>query len=38
MMEGATDDQYQAASNLAEFPSSFSVSLNDGVSCHWIEF
>ena len=38
MMEDAAGDQYQTASNLAEFPASFSVLLNDDVSCDWIDF
>ena len=38
MMEDAVEDQYQTAFNLTDFPASFSVSLNDDVSCNWIEF
>jgi hypothetical protein len=38
MMEDATEDQYQTALDLADFPASFSVWLNDDVSCDWIEF
>jgi len=33
MMEDKTEDQYQAALNLADFPALFSVLLNDDVSC-----
>jgi hypothetical protein len=32
MMEDADEDRYQTASNLADFPASFSVILNDDVS------
>ena len=38
MMKDETEDQYQTALNLANFPASFSVSLNDHVSCDGIEF
>jgi hypothetical protein len=38
MMEDETEDQYQTALDLADFPASFSVLLNDDVSCDWIEF
>jgi hypothetical protein len=38
MMEDAAEDQYQTASNLADFPASFFVLLNDGVSCNLIKF
>jgi hypothetical protein len=38
MMEDKTEDQYQIALDLADFPASFSVLLNDNVSCDWIEF
>jgi hypothetical protein len=38
MMEDAEEDQYQTASDLADFPASFYVLLNDDVSCDWIEF
>jgi hypothetical protein len=37
MMEEAEEDQYKTALDLADFPSSFSVLLND-VSCDWTEF
>jgi hypothetical protein len=37
MMKDETEDQYQTAFNLADFPASFSVLLNDDVSCEWIE-
>ena len=38
MMEDVARDRYQTASNIADFPTSFSVLLNDDVSCDWIEF
>ena len=38
MTEDRTKDQYQIALDLADFPTSFSVLLNDDVSCDWIEF
>ena len=37
-MEDAAEDQYQTASNLADFPASFSVLLNDDVSWDWFHF
>jgi hypothetical protein len=33
MKEDELEDQYQTALNLADFPASFSVLLNDNVSC-----
>jgi hypothetical protein len=36
-MEKTGGDQYQTASDLADFPASFSVLLND-VSFDWIQF
>jgi hypothetical protein len=33
MMEDKTEHQYQTALNLADFPASFFVLLNDEVSC-----
>jgi hypothetical protein len=33
MMEDKTGHQYQTALNLADFPASFFVLLNDEVSC-----
>ena len=38
MMEDAAEEQYQTALDVAEFPPSFSVLLNDDVSCDWIDF
>ena len=38
VMEDAAEDQYQTASNLADFPALFSVLLNDDVSCDCIKF
>ena len=38
MTEDAAEDQYRAALDLADFPASFSVFLNDDVSCHWTNF
>jgi hypothetical protein len=32
-MKDETEDQYQTALNLSDFPASFSVLLNDNVSC-----
>ena len=37
-MEDAEEDQYQSALDLADFPASFSVLLNNNVSCDWTEF
>ena len=38
MMDDGAEDRYQTASDFARFPASFSVLLNDDVSCGWIEF
>ena len=38
MMRNETEDQYQMALNLADFPASFSVLLNHDVSYDWIVF
>jgi hypothetical protein len=38
MTEDRTKDQYQIALDLADFPTSFSVLLNDDVSYDWNEF
>jgi len=37
-MEDAAENKYQTASYLADFPDSFSVLLNNNVSCDWIQF
>jgi hypothetical protein len=38
MMEDTGVDQYETASNLADFSASFSVLLNDNVSCNGLNF
>jgi hypothetical protein len=38
MMEDAEEDQYKTALDLADFPASFFVFLNNNVSCDWTEF
>jgi hypothetical protein len=38
MMEDIEEDQYKSALDLADFPASFSVLLNNNVSCDWTEF
>jgi hypothetical protein len=35
-MADAAADKYQTTLDLADFPASFSVLLNDDVSCNWI--
>ena len=37
LMKDETENQYQIALDLANFPASFSVLLNDNVSYDWIE-
>jgi hypothetical protein len=37
MVEDASEYQYSAAMELADFPASFSAFLNNEVSCHWMK-